>query len=271
MSAQSIQDTHRALEIHRAMEVAREEYLEYMTFHSKGPPMFTEIFGSLLGLKEEWGEQGPSEAEIDFSAFRYRRPMSYSVAVNTGWVGGGTSKILEDNGEFTVALDKYGRRVKLFKRSATLPLDYPVESMDDWLRIKSHYEYNDARLGEAWKDRALAAREKGMVIQVSMPGGFDKPRQLMGEAGLCESYYTQPDLIHEMLETMGETAVRILDRVSSEIQVDQLFVQEDMAEKSGPLAGSKQVESFIKPYYRKAWDLLKSRGARIFSQDSDGD
>ena len=62
--------------------------------------------------------------------------MSYAVAVNTGWVGGGTSKILEDNGEFTVALDKYGRRAKLFKRSATLPLDYPVESMDDWLRIK---------------------------------------------------------------------------------------------------------------------------------------
>tara|TARA_B100001123_G_scaffold422049_1_gene530412 strand:+ start:1470 stop:1625 length:156 start_codon:yes stop_codon:yes gene_type:complete len=51
------------------MEVAREEYLEYMTFHSKGPPMFTDIFGSLLGLKEEWREQGPSETEIDFSAF----------------------------------------------------------------------------------------------------------------------------------------------------------------------------------------------------------
>ena len=91
MSAQSIQDTHRTLEIHRAMEVAREEY---RTFHSKGPPMFTEISGPLLGLKEEWREQGASEAEIDFSAFRYRRPMSYSVAVNTGWVGGGTSKNL---------------------------------------------------------------------------------------------------------------------------------------------------------------------------------
>ena len=72
----------------------------------------------------------------------------------------------------------------------------------------------------------------------------------MGEASLCESYYTQPDLIHEMLETMGETVVRILDRASSEIQVDQLFVQEVMAGKSGPLAGPKQVEYFIKPYYR---------------------
>ena len=66
VSAQSIQDTHRALGIHRAMEVAREEY---RTFHSKGPPMFTEISGPLLGLKEEWREQGPSETEIDFSAF----------------------------------------------------------------------------------------------------------------------------------------------------------------------------------------------------------
>ncbi len=273
MSASRIQDSHRALEIHRAMEVGRESYLDYMTFRSNGAPMFTEIFGPLLGLEEEWRNQGASEAEIDFSVFRYRRPMTHSVGVNTGWLGGGPQTILEDNEEFTVAIDKYGRRVKLIKRSATLPLplDYPVASMDDWLRVKEHYVFSDERFGDDWKQRALDAREKGLVLQVSIPGGFDEPRQLMGEAHLCESYYTQPELILDMLETMGKTAVRILDRVTNEIPVDQLFVHEDMAGKSGPLAGPKQVETYIKPYYRMVWDLLESRGARVFSQDSDGD
>ena len=33
----------------------------------------------------------------------------------------------------------------------------------------------------------------------------------------------------------------------------------------------KKIEAFIKPYYRHVWDMLSARGARLFSQDSDGD
>jgi len=49
-----------------------------------------------------------------------------------------------------------------------------------------------------------------------------------------------------------------------------LTVHEDLAGKSGPLAGPIQVKEFIAPYYRRIWDMLKSRGARLFDQDSDG-
>jgi hypothetical protein len=73
-----------------------------------------------------------------------------------------------------------------------------------------------------------------------------------------------------MLETIGETAEKVLDVVSSCVQVDALFVHEDMAGKSGPLAGPAQVKEFIAPYYRRVWDLLSRRGARLFVQDSDG-
>jgi uroporphyrinogen-III decarboxylase len=43
-----------------------------------------------------------------------------------------------------------------------------------------------------------------------------------------------------------------------------------MAGKSGSLVGPLQIDEFIAPYYRKVWDLLESRGAKIFRQDSDG-
>ena len=46
---------------------------------------------------------------------------------------------------------------------------------------------------------------------------------------------------------------------------------EDMAGKSGPLASPTHVREFIAPYYRRIWDLLHERGARLFDQDSDGD
>jgi len=265
-------DFHRKLAIKRAMEVRREEYLDYMTFKANTRPLFTEIFGPMPGLKEEWAAQGATPEELDLSAFRYRRPMNGGVPVSTGWLGGRQEEILEETDDMVIARDRMGRRVKLSKKAATLPLpmDWPVRNMDDWLKIKHHYEFSEGRFGKDWEAIARRHREEGLVVTVSIPGGFDEPRQLMGEEALCVAYYEQPELIHDLLDTIGDTAVKVLDRVSATVQIDQLGVHEDMAGNDGPLAGPKQVTEFIAPYYRRIWDMLKSRGARLFSQDSDG-
>lgn len=268
----SLRAGHAELRIHRAMEVGREEYLDHMTFEANHSPMFTEIFGPMVGLKDQWRAQGASEAELEMSAFRYRRPMAASIPVNTGFMGGEAERVLEETAEAIIGIDRYGRRVKLFKRAASipLPLDYPVRDMDDWLLYKHHYEFSEERFGDGWEGAATIAREEGKVVRVSIPGGFDEPRQLLGEEGVCVAFYQQPELIHDILQTIGETARRVLDRVSADVQVDQLNVHEDMAGKSGPLAGPKQVREFIAPYYLSVWEMLQDRGARTFDQDSDG-
>jgi uroporphyrinogen-III decarboxylase len=74
-----------------------------------------------------------------------------------------------------------------------------------------------------------------------------------------------------MIETITETVLAVLDSVSKVIPIDIVSVHEDMAGKNGPLVGPQQVGEFIAPYYRKVWELLESRGTRIFDQDSDGD
>ena len=93
-----------------------------------------------------------------------------------------------------------------------------------------------------------------------MPGGFDAPRELMGDAELCVAYYEQPELIHDMLADVRRHGRAVLDRVSKVVQIDELSVHEDMAGKSGPLAGPKQIEEFIGPYYRRVWDMLQEQG-----------
>jgi hypothetical protein len=265
-------DFHAPLAIHRSMEVRREEYLDFMTFQRNDRPLFDELFGPLLGLKEEWASQGASPEEINMSAFRYRRQAEGFVPVNTGWMNGYPEEILEETDAYLIARDRYGRRVKLCKGAATLalPLEYPVKTMDDWLAIKDHYAFSETRFGENWEAAAREHLAAGRVLSVGIPGGFDEPRQLMGEEELCVAYYEQPELIHDMLDTIGATAQRVLDRVSATVPLDQLFVHEDMAGKSGSLAGPAQITEFISPYYRRIWDMLRDRGARLFSQDSDG-
>jgi len=254
------------------MEILREQYLDYMTFRHVERPLFVELFGPLVGLEEEWRAQGASEAEIGMTAFGFDYVRWHGVQVRIGMMGGFEEVTIEETPEYVIRRDEYGRTVKMFRTSSTIahPLDFPVHDMDSWLAIKHWYTYSEERFAPGWAEAARRARADGALIVVGMPGGFDTPRQLMGEAATCIAYYDQPDLIHDILDTVGETAERVLDRVSQEVQVDQLSVHEDLAGKSGSMVGPRQIEGFIAPYYHRIWDMLSARGAQIFQQDSDG-
>ncbi len=266
--------THADLAIKRTATVGRREFIDYMTFESNDRPMFTETFGPIIGLKEEWEEQGATPEELDFSAFSYQCEARANIPVNTERNGGYPEELIEDTEERRVWKDGLGRTMELPKQAATLPVpmgNYPVETMDDWLKIKPWYEFSEDRLSLDWKGAAQRFLEEDKVACVHIPGGFDEPRQLMGEENLCIAFYEDPELIHDMLETVGNTAFQVLDRVSAEVSIDMLCVHEDMAGKSGPLAGPVHVEEFIAPYYLKVWNLLRDRGTRLFDMDSDGD
>jgi hypothetical protein len=198
--------THADLSIHRGESVLREEYLDYMCFQENRRPLFTEIFGPIIGLKEEWEAQGATPQELDFSAFRYRCEKRYGIAVHTGLLGGAAETVLEETDEHVISRDAYGRRMRLIKASATLPLplDYPVKNWEDWEKIKPCYAYAERRFQPGWLAAAQEKQAEGCVLQLSMPGGFDEPRQLMGEEALCMAVYDQPDLITDMLNTIGE-------------------------------------------------------------------
>lgn len=263
--------THADLAIKKTPSMKRDEFLDWMTFKGGGNIPFTEIFGPLIGLKEEWEEQGASPEELDFSAFRFRQPDTFTLPLNTGRLRSSLS-VVEENETSVRYIDDLGRTLRMDKGYATIPLpeNYPVANMDDWLKIKPKYEFSEERFARDWLAAALNARETGSVIAAGIPGGFDEPRQLLGEENLCYACYDQPELLHDILNTIADTAVRVLERAASAVPVDVLMVHEDMAGKSGPLLGPNEIRSFMTPYYRRVWDMLEERGARLFAMDSDG-
>jgi Uroporphyrinogen decarboxylase (URO-D) len=254
------------------MQILRDQYIDYMTFGPVERPLFVELFGPLIGLDEEWRAQGASEDEINMTAFGFDYVRHHFVQVVPSLFPGFEEVVLEDTDEYMIKRDRFGRTSKLCKgvASISLPLDYPVTDMDSWLKIKPMYEFCEERFVEGWAEAARKARDEGALIALGLPGGFDQPRQLLGEEAICMAYYEQPEMMRDMLETMGNTAERIAEIVTKEVVVDHLSVHEDMAGKSGSLVGPRQIEEFISPYYHRVWDVLQSRGAKIFQQDSDG-
>ena len=256
---------------------SREQYLAHCNFEYTGREMFCELFGPLHALEEEWRKQGATEKEIAMTAFDWDYVMlthlgSKTKGAKTGPVTGIAPKILEDTPEYTVSMDEMGRRMKLVKSTATIPLpmEYPVETMEDWLKVKHWYAFDESRIDPDQLREQKKLHDKGYLTVLEIPGGFDEPRQLLGEENLCMAYYEEPEMIEDMLATIADTTVKVMERVGDIVPIDHIFIHEDMAGKSGPLAGPAQIKEFIAPYYLKAWGCAKSYGAKVFSQDSDG-
>lgn len=250
----------------------REQYIAHCNFEYTGREMFCELFGPLRQLEDEWRRQGATEKEIAMTAFDWDYVLKTSLPVKTGAITGITPRILEDTPERTLSIDAMGRKMLLHKQSASipLPLDHPVQTMDDWLKIKHWYTFDERRINDAALEGRRELQSKGYLTLLGVPGGFDEPRQLLGEEGLCYALYDEPEMIEDMLATMADTAVKIIERVGSKVTIDNLMIHEDMAGKSGPLMGPEHVRSLLKPYYTRVWEAAKAHGAKLFSQDSDG-
>lgn len=254
------------------MRFSRQEYIDLLTFNNPKRQMFVELFGPLIGLEEEWIEQGATKEEVDLTAFDYDYVDLADCGGKTGIFGGVKPRVIEDNSEYTISIDEYGKTNKLIKGFATiaLPLDYPVTDMDSWLKIKHWFQYNDNRIDWQQVENAIKKQQSGSLVLAGIPGGFDLPRQLMGEEKACMCYYDDPELMQDIMDTMTDTSLKVLDQISDRLTIDNLCVHEDMAGKSGSLIGPNMIEKYVKPYYRSVWDMLSSKGTKLFSQDSDG-
>lgn len=251
----------------------RERYIAHSLFEDTGREMFCELFGPLHALEAEWRAQGATDAELSMKAFDWDYVPVVGLAGHTGARTGMAARVLEDTPEMTLSVDHMGRRTKLIKKSATIPLpmNHPVATPEDWERVKHWYAFDESRVNREALCNQRKQWEKGALSTIAMPGAFDEPRQLLGEAELCIACYEEPEMLQDMLETFADTAVKVIERVGDIVPIDCLTVHEDMAGKSGPLFGPSQIQTFFKPYYRRVWEAAQAYGAKLFSQDSDGD
>lgn len=253
------------------MRYSNKEYIDLMTFKD-GRPMLCELFGPLVGLPGEWAAQGASADEQSLDAFGFDYVETIDAGGHCGLLDDRPPVVLEENDRFLITRDSMGRTMKLPKGVATiaLPMDFPVQTMDDWLKIKPRFAFHESRINHVAARRAAAKRGQGALTLLSLPGAFGMSRDLMGDEALCLAFYDKPELLHDILATFAVTAVAVIQQVGRHVTLDNLCIGEDLAGKSGPLLSPEQVRTFFAPYYQAVWDAAREAGAALFSQDSDG-
>lgn len=101
---------------------------------------------------------------------------------------------------------------------------------------------------------------------------FGVIRNWLGIVGLSYLMVDDPDLLIEIIDTVGELCYQCtkytLDNVGA--QFDFAHFWEDISFKSGPLISPRYFRKHVGPHYKRITELVNKHGIDIVSLDSDG-
>ncbi len=152
-------------------------------------------------------------------------------------------------------------------------IEFPIKTPDDWAEIKERYVLDDpARfLSEQEIAEARSTQAEGKAMRLFFVGFYGQLRNLMGTQNLSYAFFDYPEMVESIVEHWAELCARQIERLPSDIVIDQVNWWEDMAGKSGPLVGPQTFRRFLQPGYRRVMDAAKARGCVLGMVDSDGD
>lgn len=89
---------------------------------------------------------------------------------------------------------------------------------------------------------------------------FERPWTLRGMEQLMVDFYTEPDLVHRLLNALGDQYARYLKRAADLLHPDGFWTSDDLGHQTGTMIGGTIFAEFIRPCYRSLGGLLRSLG-----------
>ena len=256
----------------------RDRYVRCLLGQEVDRPPFMTVFGPWGTAWNRWRREGApfetwGEAAASFGFDAGRQ----TIPVNAGPCPARQTQVLEESDEFVIWVDTWGikRRNPKDHESMSEFLEFPVKDWDDWRAYKRRWldPAHPDRLAGDWRTTVADWTARGVPIGLgNFPdvGVFGSLRWLLGDEECLISFYTQPDLVRDIMNSMTDIYVRVFDAVASEVLVDELHIWEDMSGRQGPLISPAHWEEFMGPCYRRLRDLAERHGIPLMSVDTDG-
>jgi len=196
--------------------------------------------------------------------------------VNFGYCPFFKVEVVEDRGDKHVIIDRMGIKQMAKKDRDSIPmfLEFPVKDRSDWEVIKKERldPDNPDRFPENWDRMGEELNKSDYALQVGeYPYGlFGTLREFMGVENLLISFYTQPDLIMDMMNHITELWISIYSKILKKADIHHIHMWEDMSGKQGSLISPEMVNRFMVPNYKKIKKFAEENNIPIFSVDTDG-
>lgn len=259
---------HGMLEREQMCEGARR----YWDFYNmkQGAGFYQREFG-FYSLDKWRAEQGLDEnADLD-SLFGFD-PQGRFDLYGLGWCEAGfepvfEETVLEDRGEYELVQDFAGRSVLCFKgrRNGFMPeyVDHPVKDMKTWeerclWRMNPDTPERNRKM-EGYLKEAVDKAGQGMFIGQCLVGGYMYLRSLMGPEELLYMFYDDPELVHACMRTWLTLADSVTERHQQKVNIDEVFIGEDICYNHGPLISPDMIREFLFPYYQQLLTNVRRR------------
>jgi len=239
-------------------------------------------FGVGLGWSP-WGETSEKwRKETKSPGLDIARELGYDASfavpkTESGMFPRFEQEIIEESGDIVVLKDDRGITMRCMKDGSSMPefLSYPVETPDDWDKLKTEkFNLSSAgRILEDWDEFRGKIKETGEAVQVGQfpYGVFGAARDLIGVENLLTGFYDYPEMIRDIMNHLTDLWIGLWDRISEQVQIDHIHIWEDMSGKQGSLISPSMIEEFMMPCYDRIAEFAKAKGVRMISVDSDGD
>lgn len=219
------------------------------------------------GLPDDWQEK---------NLFQFDEPGKSSTGVNLGWceppfIPAYEEKLISRDGPYEVYQDYAGRWLKVFegRRHGFMPqyIRHPVTGWKDWEeevapRLDPQTPERHANLAERLSALQKRQQEESWFITQPSIGGYMYLRALLGPEEILFAFHDQPDLVHAMMRQWATLVGSAIQKVQAGVEIDELYLAEDICYKSGPLISPQMMEEFLLPYYSQIITDARARQTR---------
>ena len=244
--------------------------------------------GVWVQTRERWETEGLDKHSLHWDWFTGEELFGMDareyIPVDFGMRPPFESETIEENDRHIVFRDALGRVRKALKEgsiggsrtSMDQYLRFAVHSRADFAKLKKRYVADlGSRYPACWREIMLPRWQKRDHVLVlgrncSTLGFYWRCRDWMGTENLSYAWYDMPELMHEMMEFIADFTIEVARPVVESVEIDYVFINEDMAMKNGPLLSPDTYREFIFPHMRRLVEFLKSNRVSYVIVDSDG-
>ena len=224
-----------------------------------------------------WHDEGlPREVDDQAKAYAYFGIEGWGgVPANVQLTGQPfVPETIEETDDYVITRDGVGTVAQQNRgKTRTIPhfIEYGLKSRADWERFKRHLQPTlEGRVGAPFYDNIPRYREAVHPVSAPIGSMIGVPRNWLGFERCAMLAYDDPDLLDEIVETLCQCAVVVLEEVCQYVEFDFGSGWEDICFNSGPIVSPWVFDKHIVPRYARITDVLRKHGCDITWTDCDG-
>lgn len=176
-------------------------------------------------------------------------------------------RVIEETDDYIIEYNSWGVTTKNWKNATSTPqdIDFTIHDPDTWAAAKERLTPTDDRIDwEHLKTSHPRMREQNLWITAGAWFGYDIVNaRMVGTENLLFGMADNPDWVRDMLDTLCDLALTLLDRVwDAGYTFDEIQWPDDMGYRNGLLFSKAMWADMVRPYQQRTIDWAHAKGIR---------